>query len=900
MQLKKFLKKCVVVMTATAMMATSVQFNAKVNAAETNQPLGANVALGKTMIIPEGAYTNPGNETDTENRKKNIPRILDGNVKQGFQAVNTTSKEDPQVWVIDLEESYTIDKIKLYWENGARATEYNIYTSNENSESEEDWTLVGEITNGEANITCKFTAVEARYVKLDLKVKTATWGYNLYEAEVYTVGSTEAAVTENLALTATATASSWDGNNTADKAIDGNTDSIWQGPNNKKDENGVDVKDDEGKSIPLTNEEKGREYITLQWEEEQTFNVISAVWGNGYLKGYKFQTSTDGEEWTDIYEVADGTGGETRRIVLEQPVTTKYFRLQGVTLGAYRAELKELQIYDETNIPVEKIYINKNKIKFNMDDENALSEQLEVSVNPSNATDQSVTWESSNPAVATVDENGLITAVKAGIATITVSSVSNPEVTAECQIAVASSLDKAEVTASKVEGQKAINVTWNTIEGAASYELYRVNSNGEETKVYDGTEVTYTDEALESGTYSYYVKEIAPDDSDIYADSTSEVTEGVVIPVDVTGVEISNNEISIYVGDSRQLTAVVAPDNATYKDVTWSSDDENIAIVDEEGNVTAVKEGKAVITVTTVDGNFTATCTVNAIPVDAESIVLDKDSETVELGSTVQLEATVNPSNTTYKDITWTTMDDAIASVDENGVVTAKGVGTTVITATAVSGVTAECTITVKITPAKVALNKTEVELLEGKTTTLSATVTPDNATDKTVKWTSDNTAVATVDENGNITAVKAGTATITVTTNDGNVSATCKVTVKKEVAVTTGNEPTTTTKAGAVNAPSRAKIVKVTAKKKSAKKVKLTLKKITGAKGYQIQILTSKKAKKALVKKTVKKTRITVKSKKLKNKKKLFVKVRAYVLDAKGTKVYGKWSTAKKIKIKK
>ena len=118
----------------------------------------------------------------------------------------------------------------------------------------------------------------------------------------------------------------------------------------------------------------------------------------------------------------------------------------------------------------------------------------------------------------------------------------------------------------------------------------------------------------------------------------------------------------------------------------------------------------------------------------------------------------------------------------------------------------------------------------------------------------------------------------------------------------TTTVTPTTATSVK-VKAPARAKIKKVSAKKKSAKKVKLTLKKITNAVGYQVAIYktkkNAKKNKKAVVKKFTKKLKVTVKSKKLKNKKKLFVKVRAYVLDGK-TKVYGKWSKVKKVKIKK
>ncbi|MFQ9515238.1 MAG: Ig-like domain-containing protein [Eubacterium sp.] len=921
MRLKKRFKKIVVIMTATAMVVTSAQLGINVNADVNNQPLGANVALGKTITMPEAAYTvtdqstEEKNATETENKKRNITRITDGNVSSGFQAVKLTpdganNKYDPQEWVLDLEDTYSIDKIRMYWESGAWGKVYDIYVSETNDESEERWTKVVAESEGKGGeLTYTFDSVTARYVKLALQERGANYGYNLYEIEVYTVGSVEPAVLENKALKATATASkSDDKDHLPEKAIDGDVKTMWRAPQYEKDEDYKNLKDENGKNIERSKEDIGSDYITLEWEEPQYFNVVKLIWGGGYVNNYKLQTSEDGETWIDIYNVTDARGGETRTITLDEPVTTKYLRMQNNATTSnevhYRDELYEIQVYDETDIPVEGIFLSKTKIKLNIDDESALTSQLEININPTNAADKSVIWTSSDENIATVDENGLVTAVKAGIATITVTSVSNPEVTKECKVAVAGSMEKTNVTASKVEGTKNIDVVWTAVESAVNYEVYRVNDDTA-TKIYTGTEFNFVDEDLEPGTYSYYVKAIAPADSDIYADSISETTEGVLIPVDVTGIELSESEATIYVGDSKQLTAFVTPDNATNKEVIWLSDNEEVIYVDSNGNVIAMKEGSAVITVKTVDGEFTATCTVNAIPVDATSVTLNKEVDTVELGSTVQLEATVDPVNTTYTDITWNTADETIASVDENGLVTANAVGTTTITATAVSGVKAECTITVKIAPTEVVLDKTLVELTEGEKVTVTATVGPDNATDKTVQWYSDNTNVATVDENGNITAVKAGTANITVTTNDGNVTAICKVTVKKEEVSSTvkpGTDTPTTTAAPGVNtkAPAQAKIVKVTAKKKAAKKVKLSLKKISGAKGYEVQILKSKKAKKALARKNVKKIKVTIKSKKLKNKKKLYVKVRAYVLDAKGNKVYGKWSKVKKIKIKK
>ena len=166
--------------------------------------------------------------------------------------------------------------------------------------------------------------------------------------------------------------------------------------------------------------------------------------------------------------------------------------------------------------------------------------------------------------------------------------------------------------------------------------------------------------------------------------------------------------------------------------------------------------------------------------IKVESVSLNVTNTELTEGEQTTLTATVNPSNATNKNVTWSSSDNAVATVD-NGKVTAVKAGTATITVTTEDGnKTATCKVTVKAKTypvESVTLDKTEAELTEGEQTTLTATVNPSNATNKNVTWSSSDNAVATVD-NGKVTAVKAGTATITVTTEDGNKTATCKVTV--------------------------------------------------------------------------------------------------------------------------
>ena len=171
--------------------------------------------------------------------------------------------------------------------------------------------------------------------------------------------------------------------------------------------------------------------------------------------------------------------------------------------------------------------------------------------------------------------------------------------------------------------------------------------------------------------------------------------------------------------------------------------------------------------------------------VDVEKVSLNKSATTLTEGESETLTATITPSNATGdKTVKWSSSNEAVAAVDSNGKVTAKKAGTAVITATSSNGKTAGCTVTVKqkeIAITGISLNKSTTSLTEGESETLTATITPSNATgDKTVKWSSSNEAVAAVDSNGKVTAKKAGTAVITATSSNGKTAG-CTVTVKQK-----------------------------------------------------------------------------------------------------------------------
>ena len=186
--------------------------------------------------------------------------------------------------------------------------------------------------------------------------------------------------------------------------------------------------------------------------------------------------------------------------------------------------------------------------------------------------------------------------------------------------------------------------------------------------------------------------------------------------------------------------------------------------------MTAVAAGTAKITVTTHDGKKTAVCDVAVRQaVHVTGVELDKSEIEVLIGNTEKLNATVLPGNADDKSVTWKSSDENIAAVDSEGNVTGVGVGSATVTVTTVNGAkTAECAVTVNpVAVTGVALDKTEITVEEGKVMKLVSTVLPGNATDKTVAWSTSNPDVATVDHNGIVKGVAAGTATVTVTTND-------------------------------------------------------------------------------------------------------------------------------------
>ena len=250
--------------------------------------------------------------------------------------------------------------------------------------------------------------------------------------------------------------------------------------------------------------------------------------------------------------------------------------------------------------------------------------------------------------------------------------------------------------------------------------------------------------------------------------------------VPVASVELNQTTLELIAGKEATLTATVKPDDATNKTVTWSSNNETVATVDNNGKVTAKAAGEAIITAKVGDKQVTCNVKVTAAEVAVESVTLDQSSLELIAGKEATLTATVKPDNATNRTVAWESNATNVATVDNNGKVTAKAAGEAIITAKVGDK---QVTCNVKVTAAEVAvesvtLDQSSLELIAGKEATLTATVKPDNATNRTVAWESNATNVATVDNNGKVTAKAEGTAIITA--KAGDKTATCTVTVTK------------------------------------------------------------------------------------------------------------------------
>ncbi|MBE7074963.1 MAG: hypothetical protein E7376_03195 [Clostridiales bacterium] len=255
--------------------------------------------------------------------------------------------------------------------------------------------------------------------------------------------------------------------------------------------------------------------------------------------------------------------------------------------------------------------------------------------------------------------------------------------------------------------------------------------------------------------------------------------------------ELNYSSYELIIGESVQLEAIPTPSNAFLQVKSWESSNPEIAQV-FYGNVTAMSVGNCTITAN-LSNDKTLTCTITVNAIAAESVSISARYTTLAIGQTSTISANITPSNATYKNLTYTSSDNNIATINSNHEIVALTEGTVTITATAHNGVYGNITINVvkDIYPSNISISN-NIELYKNNSTQLICVIQPSNTTNDELVWTSSNPAVATVSQTGVVTGVKSGTATITVTAKNGTY-ATCIVTVQEikatQIMVTNSSE---------------------------------------------------------------------------------------------------------------
>ena len=539
-------------------------------------------------------------------------------------------------------------------------------------------------------------------------------------------------------------------------------------------------------------------------------SAIATVDENGLVTGVNAGTVT-----INATSVKDSTKVATHTIQVKKPASG--MPVTGLTLDRTSAVM----------------YVTDNQVM-----------TLTATVSPEDAEDKSLTWVSSDTNVATV-ENGVVTAVGAGTATITAVSVSNPAVSAECVIVVRN--DRTEV----------LNLSLNKVPTSPDGQYNNTYALTNATDGVDGTfwvtgknkgsaassiEVDLGDLALIDHVvlqgWEYFIYEIQVSEDGLTYTTVAKEVEGVTTliegtttaqaqaffdsgnPVYARYVKILVDRVEPKASSWRTLEFdvygyyVCEPDTVTLKDCTviqglnaeaeaiftpinadrrlnWSSDDPAVAYVDAStGIVTGVSVGITTLRAVTANG-VEASCQVTVEKRKADSLALDQETLYLTLANpaSVTLNASYEPVYANVQ-LVWSSSNESVATVFD-GLVTPVGTGNATITVKdSVSGKTATCTVTVSLEAiyvSEISFEKQQVELALGinETVRMLPVLTPSYATETEVTWTSSNDSVVNVSNSGFVTAISPGTATITATVASGmdsTISASYKVTVIQPV----------------------------------------------------------------------------------------------------------------------
>ena len=576
---------------------------------------------------------------------------------------------------------------------------------------------------------------------------------------------------------------------------------------------------------------------TVTEQEQGTLNFVSSLVDNGNpIQEYGFYYGTTTPPATRVPGLAQGNQFSASVTVPDIAPGTPIF-VKSYVIIASGTISSDVVSYTTKTIPAEQVILSDDELAMSVGNTYTLTAQ----VLPENTTDV-LSWENSNPKIVELSQNGELKAIKQGQAIITAKAGTKTAVCLVTVGAVAESvaLDKTEMTIARGEtvqlsatvtpADVAEPVTWTSsneeVASVSDGRVTGVNAGkatitaaiGDKSASCDvtvlipseGVTISKTELYLKKGEWEQLTATVTPEDAtdklewsssnDAVAPVTPEgrvtavgggeavitakagnmsATCKVRVSVPVTSVSVKPESATLYVGgESLALQATVLPEDADIKEVVWESGNTAVATVDANGKVSPVAEGTAVITAAAKGTDKSASCTVTVTYKDVESVTVSPSTMSLYIGEKGSLTATVQPEYAKDKTVTWASADESIATVSQNGQVTAVAIGAVEITATA-GQKTGKCTVNViSRLVTSVTLDKSSLSMTLFTNEKLTATVTPNNAEDGNVEWTSSDPEVASVDENGNVSSLKPGTTVITA--KAGNYSASCNVTVNK------------------------------------------------------------------------------------------------------------------------
>lgn len=435
--------------------------------------------------------------------------------------------------------------------------------------------------------------------------------------------------------------------------------------------------------------------------------------------------------------------------------------------------------------PVNNIKLDKTSVSVIYEGSSAKNYfSLTATLLPKDATDDTIIWTSTDSSVASVDQNGVVTYKKAGVATIraTPKYPATSSVYAECIVNVYQRITTLALSDSVITAN-----VGDSIKIVASYspDQYILAAD----KVITWT-TSNSDVITVSGNGTFpSIKAIGPGTATLTAKTTSGVTKTCKITVlqYPTKITITSKNMQLAVGESDKIQYTLTPSKLTNTVVTWESMNPDYLTVDKDGRVTANaagREGKSVVQVIGKTANgLTATINVTVIQ-PVTSLKLNYNKYTIAKGKTFTLIPTITPANAVDKTVTFKSDDTSIATVSSTGVVTAKNPGATIITAVSKNtGKEVYCLVTVNEKITKITLNHSSYNVGLKKSYKLIAKVSSNYATNQKLTWSSSNKRVATVSKSGKVTGKALGYSTITVKATDGSgAKATCRIRVVRQV----------------------------------------------------------------------------------------------------------------------